>query len=375
MRVLVVTPWFPSAQIPGSGIFNLRDTELLAQDHQVSVLHLVDPAHQKIPEGELLPSGIRVDRVPFSTSLPRTYSAARRAVAEAMGSAELVHTMAFPALLPVWFARLNRTERVPWVHTEHWSGLVNEHPSFIERVSRGGLGWLLSQPDAVVAVGSGLAETMQKHRKDTVEVIGNRVMLASGNALSAAPRADADPLRLIGVGGLVPWKGPLEAVETVAMLRQLGVSATLRWAGEGPLREAVLQRAAELGIRDRITLLGQRSPEQLPGELAAAHMFLLPTKGETFGVAIAEALSHGLPVVTSGSGGHREFLPEQASRVVEDRTGAVLARALLDLQHDPARWTPDEIADYARRTFSESNRRARYASVYQRAISATSRRS
>lgn len=379
MRVLVVTTWFPSAEAVGSGIFNWRDVEMLATEHEVSVLHLHDPARPATPSSEVLPPGIKVERVPFSTSRPRSYAVARKAVAAALQQAELVHTMAFPALLPVWLGRGRAnhdraSRRVPWVHTEHWSGLVNKQPSLLERVSRNGLGWLLRKPNVVVAVGDGLAKAVQKHRVDQVEVIGNRVTLAEDGTLASAPEVKDSPLRLIGVGGLVPWKGPIEAVETVAALRGQGTDSVLRWAGDGPLREAVQQRAAQLGVRDQVVLLGQCSPEDLSVELGAAHMFLLPTTGETFGVAIAEALGHGLPVVSSGVGGHRDFLPPEASRIVKDRTDVEFARAILDLRHDSTRWAPHEIANYARRTFSEELRRSRYASVYQRAISVASRR-
>lgn len=373
MRVLVVTPWFPSAEAAGSGIFNLRDVEMLALEHEVSVLHLYDPARPVAPSREVLSSGIKVERVPFSTSRPWSYGMARKAVAAALQHAELVHTMAFPALLPVrlGYGAANHggaDHSVPWVHTEHWSGLVSEQPSPLERMSRCGLGWLLRKPNVIVAVGDGLAEAIQKHRSDRVEVIGNRVLLAEPGALAEAPSFEQAPLRLIGVGGLVPWKGPIEAVETIAALEKQGINATLSWAGEGPLRAQVQQRALELGIANRLTLLGQLAPEQLSHELSAAQLFLLPTAGETFGVALAEALGHGLAVVASGRGGHRAFLPTQASRLRDDRSPEGFAREIIELVQDHERWAPTAIADYARQRFSEAQRSEQYAEVYQRAI-------
>ena len=93
----------------------------------------------------------------------------------------------------------------------------------------------------------------------------------------------------------------------------------------------------------------------------------MPTEGETFGVSFAEALGHGLPVVTSGIGGHLDFLRPEVSRVVETRSGAALADAAEELIGDPGRWTPDQIANYARDKFSEDTRRIEYAAVYESA--------
>jgi glycosyltransferase involved in cell wall biosynthesis len=138
--------------------------------------------------------------------------------------------------------------------------------------------------------------------------------------------------------------------------------------------------------RDRVPSPTRRDPEPRSAgsptashcwateALLRAHLFVLPTQGETFGVAIAEALGHGLPVVTSGQGGHRAFLPPAASRAVDARSGPALAGAIAELAADPERWTPEQIAAYARETFSEERRRADYREVYDRAVQRASKR-
>lgn len=376
MRVLAVTPWFPTPSAPGSGVFNLRDVELLARDHRVTVLHLHDPA---LPDGAAqwrTDDGVEVHRGLFSSSRPDTWAAAIREIRRHAAGADLVHTMAFPALLPVALAGPHR----PWVHTEHWSGLVGTPTTLRARAGGAVLRPGLRRPDAMVAVGRPLADAVDRFRSEPTAVIGNRVRLAPAGASEGAglpqrPEARGDgPLRLVGVGNLIPAKGLLEAVDAVAELRDRGIDARLEWAGSGPLADEARSRAAERGVADRVALLGHVDPEALPETLQRAHLFVLPTRGETFGVAIAEALGHGLPVVTSGEGGHRAFLPPAASRAIDTRDGAALASAIAELAADPERWAPERIAAYARDTFSEDRRRADYREVYERAVQRASKR-
>lgn len=376
MRVLVVTPWFPTPSAPGSGVFNLRDVELLARDHRVTVLHLHNPA---LPDGAArwrTDGGVEVHRGLFSSSRPDTWPASIREIRRHAAGADLVHTMAFPAILPVALSRPHR----PWVHTEHWSGLVGTPTTLRARVGGAVLRAGLKRPDAVVAVGRPLADVIDRYRAEQTAVIGNRVRLAPPSAseqgiLPQPPeqRGD-DPLRLVGIGNLIPGKGPLEAVEALSELRDRGIEAVLEWAGSGALADEMRTRAVSLGVADRLVLLGHVDPEELPAVLRRAHLFVLPTRGETFGVAIAEALGHGLPVVTSGTGGHRAFLPQAASRAVEERSGGAIAAAVAELAADPDRWAPERIAAYARETFSEERRRADYREVYDRAVQHASKR-
>lgn len=367
MRVLAVTPWFPSDQRRGLGLFNLRDVELLARDHEVTVLHLHDPSLGGEPGEWETEFGVRVRRIIYHSSRPRTFRPAAREIRALLKETDLLHTMAFPALFPARLARA-RAVSVPWVHTEHWSALVVTPSSPRARLGRAVLRSGLKKPDSVVAVGSELARVIDASRNDPTRIIGNRVLLAPDGSRPATPESRGQsPLRIAAIGGLIARKGPVETVEAIAALRGRGIPATLRWAGIGPLESKVLDRAAQLGVADDVELLGHIEPSALPELLLSSHLFMMPTEGETFGVSFAEALGHGLPVVTSGIGGHLDFLRPEVSRVVETRSGAALADAAEELIGDPGRWTPDQIANYARDKFSEDTRRIEYAAVYESA--------
>lgn len=365
MRVLVITPWFPSKNAPGSGLFNLRDVELLAQEHDVTVLHLIRPEY--VSDDELEYVGFHVERVPYSFERPGTIIPASRAVKNLASETELLHSMAFSALLPVRLAKPD----APWVHTEHYSQLVTPAASFRMAASLASLKRLFKYPTETVAVSQSLASVIDRYRRRPSTVIGNEVMLPERpipNRRQEASGESPTQIRMIAVGGLIERKGPMPAVETMIELRRRGIEASLTWVGEGGLAEQVAEAAANAGCAEHLRLTGHLDPAELSTELLHADLFLLPVETETFGVAIAEALAHGLPVVTSGSGGHREFLPPAASRLVGSRSGTVLAEAVEDLISDPVLWTRQQIARYAAERFSAKARGVAYGHVYDSAL-------
>lgn len=387
MKILVVTPWFPSDASPGTGIFNLRDVELLSSEHEVTVLHLHGPAVVGDSlASHVLPNGVRVDVLPFSMARPLTiWPAARRIRALARG-VDLVHSMAFPAILPTKLSGISG--KLPWVHTEHWSGMVVRPDTLRARLGSSVLRPFVKFPDETIVVGKDLGRAVDEYRGSAraSTIIANFVRFdaqgrlpsepptppASAHANDAASQTEASPLRLIAVAGIVARKGVLEAVRTIALLAERGVDARLEWVGEGELRAAAEQLALDLGVTDRVTFTGFLPPEQLTEHLLQSHVFMLPTDGETFGVAVAEALAVGLPVVTSGVGGHLGYLPPEASRIAE-REPAALADAVQDLVDDETRWSAEQIVAHARSAFSEATRRQQYRDVYERAQQAVRR--
>lgn len=346
MRILVVSPWYPTVENPQTGVFVQRDVQTLQASHEVLVLHL--GASTQLASG-----GEQVERLAYAVSSPRALRRARRRIRELAADVDIVHSHAISALPAV-----PRDLRVPWVHTEHWSGILS--PQTVPLPVRAVGGWIarsLRAPDVVVAVSDRLAAAIRRVRTGPTLVVPNAVDAPHG------PLQYPERLVIVGVGGLIPRKRPLLAVETVAELVRRGRDPLLIWVGDGPERERVHTRAAELGVADRIELRGNVDPQEVSLVLGAARVFLLPTEGETFGVAIAEALRHGVPVVVGDDGGHTEFVRHEDGELVGSTDPAVWAGAVESvLARDRA-----EIRRSAEARFSEDARRSAFDDVYRTA--------
>ena len=334
MRVLAVTTWLSTPSHPAMGSFVIKDARAIASlGHQVVVAHLVPPHQQD--ETEPLPrrdavGGLRVLRIPMSTTSPGQILAARRALRPLIGRAELLHTMAFSSLLPL--AGLGPRLPVPWVHTDHWSGLTT--PESLPRVWRAALPAvlpLLRGPDVATAVVERLARPIREVRDEDRPTLVVPCVVPSP-AGGAPPRRQPDgTIELVGVGGLVEGKDPLLAVDAVAELARRGHPARLRLVGDGPLADAVRSRAAERDVSERVTLVGTLDRAGVLAELARADLFLGPTRSDNFYVSAAEAIVSGRPVVAGANGGHAEYLDPSVSRLVPVQDAAAYADAVLDL--------------------------------------------
>src|SRR6267154_2512296 len=96
---------------------------------------------------------------------------------------------------------------------------------------------------------------------------------------------------------LQSWKRPGDLLEAFAAA---GIPrAVLVFAGEGPLRQTLFQRALDLGIADRVRFLGFVNQSALPAVYTAADLMVLPSEYEPFAVVVNEASCCGCPVAAS----------------------------------------------------------------------------
>jgi glycosyltransferase involved in cell wall biosynthesis len=154
-----------------------------------------------------------------------------------------------------------------------------------------------------------------------------------------APRASELPAvpTVLFAGRLLPEKGVLDTVEAVAIL-QARRPCHLVIAGTGPAAEDVAARVAAPGLSDAVTVAGLLSHDELAARYRSADVFVLPTYlGEGFPTVLAEAMSAGLPIVTTKLRGAADHLEEGVNALfVPPREPAALADAIGRLLDDDA---------------------------------------
>jgi glycosyltransferase involved in cell wall biosynthesis len=90
------------------------------------------------------------------------------------------------------------------------------------------------------------------------------------------------------------------------------------------------------GLGRRITLVGERPAHAVAHAYRAADAFVLPSFHEGYGMAYAEAMAHGLPVIGTVAGAIPETVPRAAGLLVPLGDPAALARALRRVIAEPA---------------------------------------
>jgi glycosyltransferase involved in cell wall biosynthesis len=138
-----------------------------------------------------------------------------------------------------------------------------------------------------------------------------------------------EPMRIVWVGRLFPEKDPLLAVEAVEILRR-GRAAELHVCGDGFLRSE-LERIA--GQRSWLVLHGSLPWEEVQALQAGAHVCLATSVADNVQVAVLEALSRGIPTVSTlvGDAGSYYVSPALQSLCVPAGDAAAIAAALREI--------------------------------------------
>ncbi len=180
------------------------------------------------------------------------------------------------------------------------------------------------------------------------------------------PRADR-LLRALFVGRLVVEKG---VGELAAAATTLGHSANVEWhfAGDGPVKPAVAARFAAGRISDRLVLHGHCDRSTTARLMAESDFLVLPTYGETFGLAVAEALCAGLPVITSRGTACADFVGGADGLLTDRQNIPSLVAVLRKMIDTHGRFERQAIAARARARFSGASVAETYARAYRQLL-------
>jgi glycosyltransferase involved in cell wall biosynthesis len=126
------------------------------------------------------------------------------------------------------------------------------------------------------------------------------------------------------------------AIETIAFLASCGHDLPLTIVGDGPERAALERLVDRLGITPFVQFVGAVPHTEIAGYLAHADVMIFPAQGEGFGLAAAEALMAGVPVVACWDGGGvLDIVPETGGGRLTLPSPEAMSDAILDLLHDP----------------------------------------
>jgi glycosyltransferase involved in cell wall biosynthesis len=144
-------------------------------------------------------------------------------------------------------------------------------------------------------------------------------------------------VRLLSIGSVVPDKGYDLLIAALVALADMPWRLTI--AGDrtrNPTAAAQLDADIETyGLGDRIAVLGAVPTERISELYLASDIFVLASRFEGYGMALAEAIGHGLPVVSTRAGAIPDTVPAEAGLLVPPEDTIALAKALRHLIDDP----------------------------------------
>lgn len=299
MKVVVLTTSYPRRPGDAAGHFIAEGVERLrARGAEIEVVAPTDFRHFGLAYGAGVVGNLR--RHPArALLLPPMLAGFRRAAKRAARGADLVHAHWLPAgaialslgkpyVVQLWGTDVVLARRVPWVARP-----------------------ILRRARVVICPSRALADAARTLGGARIRVI------PSGVDLPESVGEEAQPPEVLFAGRLSPEKGILELVEAAAGMK-------LVVAGDGPLRARIPEA------------LGFVPHAELERLYARAAVVACPSHREGFGVACAEAMAHGRPVVASAVGGLLDLVVEgETGILVPPRDVSALRSALERLLADP----------------------------------------
>lgn len=111
-----------------------------------------------------------------------------------------------------------------------------------------------------------------------------------------------DPMLILSVSAMAPWKGTETLVSALGLLRDRGLDARLRLVGPWPqpaYRKQIESQIHASRLEDRVTITGHVTRDELHRHYAEAQVFCLMSCCESFGIPAAEAMAFGTPIVST----------------------------------------------------------------------------
>ena len=333
LRVLVMPEQFPRADGDIAGIFTLDYIEAIKPYCDVTVLA---PGHEQHAGIARVPK--TNDDVQILTCTPwlrgggnRRQRLGRLEVLHRLGRAtpfltdiDLIHAHG-PLFHGVPASSLGRKLGVPVVLTVH----TGPFDKLLRRASTRRLARrTLERVDCVCPVSHDLRDQIEDAgiRPKRVDVTYNPV---DTELFRPAPRGESPHRQIAFAGRLEEYKGGLRVVRAFAEIAGRWHGWTLSIGGEGPELPAIQAFLdAHPSLNGRVDLLGRRTKAELADLFTASDFFVYPSRHETFGLVIAEAMSAGLPVIGPNCTAPPEFIDARSGLLVPPDDVSAIADAM-----------------------------------------------
>ena len=251
-------------------------------------------------------------------AVPALFSIVRLAKYIRRNDIAVIHTTDRPrdAAVSVVLARLTRARSV-----------VHAHVGFDPTWMSGMLQWAMKRADGLIAISEFVGSTLSSGGMDATKV---HVVLNAINTSGWTPGHAREDRRaefgflptdtvVLTVCRLFPAKGPGELIRAVALVHDKHPDVRLLIVGrevEVGYTETLKLLAANLGIGSKVVFAGQRG--DVPGLMAAADIYAMPSQFEPFGLVYLEAMAMELPVIALKSGGTPEVVENGSDGLLSD---------------------------------------------------------
>jgi glycosyltransferase involved in cell wall biosynthesis len=341
-KIFILSPSYPNPSDPVQSIFVQDQARALSRDYFVCVA-VPEVRGWRSLDSSLLRSfaldeydgDIHIFRDRQFTRLPFTSLSIARALFRSAESSFNRFRLLFgsPQLIAAHFtlpsgyvgALLSKKYNIPLVIHEH----ASQFSDFLQTPSsRKWVQYAFQQASEIISVSPFSASVLQEYFSGgSIKVLGNIVDTNIFNLDHA--RVAGGKTTFLSVGRLTDQKGLVFLLKAMALLHKQGyASFFVHIVGDGPLRDSLQQLAADLHISHLCRFHGALERLQIVSLLGKASAMIQASLHESFCITLAEALSSGVPVISTRSGGPEYFVNSSNGVLVDKADSVALAGAM-----------------------------------------------
>jgi teichuronic acid biosynthesis glycosyltransferase TuaC len=360
MRVVAPTPYWPPLPRPVE-FARFRNVEPNRRDGDVEILHprfVVGPGH----------TTHALEAISFYATLHRLVK--RLHVAKPI---ELIHAhFSYPDGAAA--VALGRALGVPVVVTEHvlWKPWMEAYP-----LARRQALWAVCRAAACVAVSDAVRRTMREFLPEAqcIRVIPVGVDAEAFPLKRIDRNPDRTEERILFVGWVNYLKGVDVLLQSLRLLIRRRPRVHLTIVGGALFRhkrvqqESLLRSVQELGIEADVTFAGPRSTDGVARFMRRSDLLVLPSRRESCGSVLLEALASGTPVVATRCGGPEEIVTDDVGVLTPVDDADALAAGMERVLENRSAYDPARLRHYALSRFSWERLTEAYLGVYRSVLS------
>ena len=253
---------------------------------------------------------------------------------------------------------------IPYVITEHHtsyaSNLINSvYKKFLPRV--------FDEAKNIIVVGRGLAKEISKFTNNKIEIVFNIVVNNFNNTCSEIK--DKEQFMFFSLGVNAEKKGFDILLLSFKNYIEAGNNGVLIIAGlNDSEKEWLLNLNIPEYVRNHIQLIGLIKREKVFEFMNECNCFVLVSRYETFGVAVAEAMYCGKPVIVSRTGGADSYVNENNGIIVPIENIDETTKAITFMEKNYNKYNSKNIINFAENNFSPNVVCKKILEIYKRSL-------
>lgn len=367
-RILILTSWYPGTHSDFSGIFIREQALALHEKYDLKVLAI------KVDYSTFRPffsytkttnnaSGFEETILSVDKSFPvyNQFNFLMTSVQHLtkeykQWQPDLIHChVSYPAgVVGVIVAKkLN----IPCVVTEHTGGFTGLFRSPLHKIL---ILWALRKAHLVTTVSADAQRIMGQYINKKIQVLPN--ILNASRFKIGKSHTGATHLGFLGgldtdIKGLDILLEALKSINTKNVMVHIG--------GQGQLLNAYKKMAEEFGLNKIIKFYGVIHPNNVPAFMNKLDIFVLPSRKESFGVVLLEAMACGLPVIATKCGGPEDIITPETGLLVENKSVLALQHGIELLIRDRDKYNSVQIRKHVIQKFGKEAFLKRIENLYE----------